>query len=152
MSSLRATHLESFPSCGSRLEWPMPALSLCCTHLWNAARVSMRWIQPLVAQHIINVGINGQVGSVGRRVRAVPGRTLPLLCSSTVFVAKTLYLPCFVFPLPSWLRHCLCLVFPLPSRLRHCLCHVFPLPSWLRHCPPLNFQGWCVFAKVSPCK
>ena len=26
-----------------------------------------------------------------------------------------------MFPLPSWLRHCLCLVFPLPSRLRKCL-------------------------------
>ena len=29
-------------------------------------------------------------------------------------MAKALPLPC-VFPLPSWLRHCLCLVFPLPS-------------------------------------
>ena len=40
---------------------------------------------------------------------AFVAETLPVPCVSTAFVAKTLPLPC-VFPLPSWLRHCLCLV------------------------------------------
>ena len=47
------------------------------------------------------------------------GACLCLLPSTAV--GQTLPLTC-VFPLPSWLRHCLSLRALLPSLLRHCLC------------------------------
>ena len=57
-------------------------------------------------------GHSGEVyfmgGRVAMTVEIPTSKTPPLLCVSTVFVAKTLPLRC-VFPLPSRLRHCLCL-------------------------------------------
>ena len=42
-----------------------------------------------------------------------PGKTLPLPCVSTAFVAETMPLPSFLRP--SWLRYYVCHAFPLPS-------------------------------------
>ena len=63
------------------------------------------------------------------------GKTVPVPCVPTAFVAKTVPVPCvptaFVaktVPVP-----CVPTAF-VATAVRHCLCRVFPLPLWLRQC------------------